>query len=70
MHARVGAMSISAPFDMRSMTQAVFVQVASPSRERVQQYQVLRDEVEGIVGRINGNHATLGQPAVQPGSRR
>jgi trehalose 6-phosphate synthase len=44
--------------------QAVFVQVASPSRERVEQYQVLRDEVEGIVGRINGNHATLGQPAV------
>jgi trehalose 6-phosphate synthase len=44
--------------------QAVLVQVASPSRERVQQYQALREEVEGIVGRINGNHATLGQPAV------
>jgi trehalose 6-phosphate synthase len=44
--------------------QAVFVQVAGPSRERVEQYQLLRAEVEGIVGRINGNHATLGQPAV------
>jgi trehalose 6-phosphate synthase len=44
--------------------QAVFVQVASPSRERVEQYELLREEVEGIVGRINGNHATLGQPAV------
>jgi trehalose 6-phosphate synthase len=44
--------------------QAVFVQVASPSRERVEQYQRLREEVEGIIGRINGNHATLGQPAV------
>ncbi len=44
--------------------QAVLVQVASPSRERVSQYQVLREEVEGIVGRINGAHATLGQPAV------
>jgi trehalose 6-phosphate synthase len=43
---------------------AVFVQVASPSRERVAQYRVLRDEVEGIVGRINGSHATFGQPAV------
>jgi trehalose 6-phosphate synthase len=43
---------------------AVLVQVASPSRERVEQYQVLRDEVEGVVGRINGDHATLGQPAV------
>ena len=44
--------------------QAVLVQVASPSRERVQHYQVLREEVQGIVGRINGNHATLGAPAV------
>jgi trehalose 6-phosphate synthase len=44
--------------------EAVFVQVASPSRERVDQYRVLREEVEGIVGRINGDHATLGQPAV------
>jgi trehalose-6-phosphate synthase len=43
---------------------AVLVQVASPSRERVAQYQLLRKELEGIVGRINGNHATLGQPAV------
>jgi len=43
---------------------AVLVQVASPSREQVTQYQVLRDEVEGIVGRINGAHAALGHPAV------
>lgn len=42
----------------------VFVQVASPSRERVAEYQVLRQDVEGVVGRINGKHATLGQPAV------
>jgi len=44
--------------------QAVFVQVASPSRERVQHYQLLREEIEGTVGRINGTHGTLGQPAV------
>jgi trehalose 6-phosphate synthase len=43
---------------------AVLVQVASPSRERVEQYQVLRDEVEGRVGRINGDHSVLGHPAV------
>ncbi|MGH8868738.1 MAG: alpha,alpha-trehalose-phosphate synthase (UDP-forming) [Actinomycetes bacterium] len=42
----------------------VSVQVASPSRERVEQYQLLRDEVEGVVGRINGDHGTFGQPAV------
>jgi alpha,alpha-trehalose-phosphate synthase [UDP-forming] len=44
--------------------EAVLVQVASPSRERVGHYQALRDEVEGVVGRINGDHASLGHPAV------
>jgi trehalose 6-phosphate synthase len=43
---------------------AVLVQVASPSRERVDEYQVLRDEVEGIVGRINGDHSRVGQTPV------
>ena len=33
----------------------VLVQVASPSRERVEQYRQLRDEVEVTVGRINGD---------------
>ena len=41
---------------------AVLVQVASPSRERVEQYRQLRDEVEVMVGRINGEHAELGRP--------
>ena len=44
--------------------ETVLVQVASPSRERVEQYQRLRDEVEGIVGRINGQHGQVGTPAV------
>jgi alpha,alpha-trehalose-phosphate synthase [UDP-forming] len=42
----------------------VFVQVATPSRERVEQYQQMRDEVEVTVGRINGLHGRLGNPAV------
>ncbi|MHB1929413.1 MAG: alpha,alpha-trehalose-phosphate synthase (UDP-forming) [Acidimicrobiales bacterium] len=42
----------------------VLVQVASPSRERVEEYQRLRNEVEVIVGRINGDHSDLGHPAV------
>ena len=42
----------------------VFVQVATPSRERVEQYQQMRDEVEGTVGRINGMHGQVGYPAV------
>ena len=43
---------------------AVLVQVASPSRERVEEYQRLRDEVEGIVGRINGDHSSVGRTAI------
>jgi alpha,alpha-trehalose-phosphate synthase [UDP-forming] len=42
----------------------VLVQVASPSRERVEQYQILREEVEATVGRINGDFSLLGHPAV------
>ena len=42
----------------------VMIQVATPSRERVEAYRQLRDEVELTVGRINGEHAPLGRPAV------
>ncbi|ATG54527.1 bifunctional alpha,alpha-trehalose-phosphate synthase (UDP-forming)/trehalose-phosphatase [Brachybacterium ginsengisoli] len=42
----------------------VMIQIATPSRERVEAYQQLRDEVELTVGRINGEHAPLGRPAV------
>jgi alpha,alpha-trehalose-phosphate synthase [UDP-forming] len=42
----------------------VFVQVATPSRERVDSYRALRDQVEVTVGRINGQHSRLGHPAV------
>jgi alpha,alpha-trehalose-phosphate synthase [UDP-forming] len=44
--------------------EVTLVQIASPSRERVAQYQELREEVEGSVGRINGDHGRLGHPAV------
>lgn len=42
----------------------VMVQVATPSRERVAHYQRLRDAVELQIGRINGDHARVGVPAV------
>ncbi|TDB99885.1 trehalose-6-phosphate synthase [Micromonospora fluostatini] len=42
----------------------VLVQVAVPSRERVGQYQVLRDRVEREVGRINGEFGRVGEPAI------
>ena len=33
----------------------MFVQVATPSRERVEQYRILRDDIDRLVGRINGD---------------
>jgi trehalose 6-phosphate synthase len=44
--------------------EAVFVQIATPSRERVEEYQRLRDEIEQQVGRINGMHAQIGAPVI------
>jgi trehalose 6-phosphate synthase len=42
----------------------VLVQVATPSRERVESYRRLRDEIELTVGRINGDHGSIGHAAV------
>ncbi|GAA4379182.1 trehalose-6-phosphate synthase [Nocardioides caricicola] len=43
---------------------AVFVQVATPSREEVEQYRILRDEIDRLVGRINGDLGRIGRPAI------
>ncbi|HLN77244.1 MAG TPA: trehalose-6-phosphate synthase [Nocardioidaceae bacterium] len=43
---------------------AVFVQVATPSRERVEQYRRLRDDIDRLVGRINGDLGRIGRPAI------
>ncbi|MFI6904929.1 trehalose-6-phosphate synthase [Nonomuraea sp. NPDC050394] len=45
--------------------EAVFVQIATPSRERVEEYRRLRDDIELQVGRINGEHSVLGAQPVQ-----
>jgi trehalose 6-phosphate synthase len=42
----------------------VLVQVAVPSRERVEHYRLLRDNVEREVGGVNGLYGRLGVPAV------
>ncbi|MGC3861396.1 alpha,alpha-trehalose-phosphate synthase (UDP-forming) [Micromonospora chersina] len=42
----------------------VLVQVVVPSRDRVAQYQILRDRVEHQVGRINGEFGRVGEPAI------
>ena len=42
----------------------VMIQLATPSRERVEHYQQMRDDIEQSVGRINGEYARVGHPAV------
>lgn len=45
-------------------TKVVMIMVASPSRERVESYMKLRDDVELAVGRINGQYGELGHTPV------
>jgi trehalose 6-phosphate synthase len=47
-----------------AVPETVMVQVATPSRERVEHYQNLRTRVEREVGRINGEFGRVGLPAV------
>lgn len=44
--------------------ETVLVQVATPSRERVEHYKSLREEIERVVGQINGEFSELGTPAI------
>jgi len=44
--------------------ETTLVMVASPSRERVDTYRQLRNEIEATVGRINGEFSAIGEPAV------
>lgn len=43
---------------------AVFIQVATPSRERVDQYRLLRDDIDRLVGRINGDVGRIGRQPI------
>jgi trehalose 6-phosphate synthase len=47
-----------------SVEDTVFVQVATPSRERVEQYKLLRDDIDRLVGRLNGDLGRIGNPAI------
>lgn len=48
-----------------SVEDVTLVQVASPSRERVEAYVQLRDEIELAVGRANGDYDTMGHTAIR-----
>jgi len=45
--------------------EAVFVQIATPSRENVEDYQRIRDEIELMIGRAIGDHGLIGAPPIQ-----
>jgi trehalose 6-phosphate synthase len=47
-----------------SAEDVAMIQLATPSRERVDHYQQMRDDIELTVGRINGEYARVGHPAV------
>ncbi|GKT34121.1 Trehalose-6-phosphate synthase, partial [Aduncisulcus paluster] len=47
-----------------SGTDTVFVQLATPSRERVDSYKKMRGDVEQQVGHINGEFGEVGHPVV------
>ena len=42
----------------------VLVQIAVPSREDVVAYQEIRQDIEGLVGRVNGDFAEVGRPPI------
>ncbi len=42
----------------------VFLQLATPSRERVEEYKILRDDIDLLVGRINSGSTTLSRPRI------
>jgi trehalose 6-phosphate synthase len=44
--------------------ETVMIQLATPSRERVEHYQRMRNDIEQSVGRINGAYATVGHPVL------
>ena len=63
-HARLRAFGELVSDGRLDVGEAVFVQVATPSRERVEQYRLLRDEIDRLVGRLNGDLGRIGKPAI------
>lgn len=47
-----------------SVNNCVLIQIAAPSREAVLEYEQTRELVDGMVGRINGQHSSPGRVAV------
>ena len=63
-HARLRAFGELVADGKLDPADSVFVQVATPSRERVEQYRLLRDDIDRLVGRLNGDLGRIGRPPI------
>ncbi len=63
-HARLRAFAELISDGELDVDTSVFVQVATPSREKVEEYRALRDEIDRLVGHINGDLGRIGRPAI------
>jgi trehalose 6-phosphate synthase len=61
---RLRAFSEALTEGLLDLTDVTMLQVAIPSRENVDEYQHIRDEIELLVGRINGDLGRVGDPAI------
>jgi len=61
---RLRAFSEALVEGLLDMADVTMLQLAIPSRENVDEYRRIRDEVELLVGRVNGDLGRVGDPAI------
>jgi trehalose 6-phosphate synthase len=61
---RLRAFSEALVEGLLDMAEVTMLQLAIPSRENVDEYRRIRDEVELLVGRVNGDLGRVGDPAI------
>lgn len=57
-------LAVESLLEQGALDSVAVVQLATPSRERIEHYRLTRREVEEAVGRINGRFGTVGNPVV------
>lgn len=57
-------LAIESLLEEGKLDDVAFIQLATPSRERIEHYRTTRREVEEAIGRINGRFGEVGRPIV------
>ena len=57
-------LAIESLLEEGKLSDIAFVQIATPSRERIEHYRTTRKQVEEAIGRINGRFGEVGRPIV------